>query len=193
MSIEAKCHSILKNISCLTLLHTFLLFKMDPAHMSKRVYTQFLCLGLKPMVVKANRCTGKTQLACALAAKLAETHRVCIVTSSRNEAQSCLQRVANLLPGSDTAGDCIHFGNGWVKCAKKITDADVLLIDNAQYLDPREFWEDGACLVGKKPMLFIGTPTGNANNILSRMCKLQDEDGARLFDVIDATQRSSSL
>jgi hypothetical protein len=42
-------------------------------------------------------------------------------------------------------------------------------------------------------MLFVGTPTGNANNILSRICKLKDRDGALLFNVIDATQRGSSL
>ena len=87
---------------------------MDPAHTSNRVCAQFLRLSPTPMVVKAKRRTSKTRLVCTLAAKLAETHRVCIVTSSRHEVLSCLQEVANMLPGSHAAGDCIHFGIGWV-------------------------------------------------------------------------------
>ena len=167
--------------------------KMDPAHINKRVCAQFLCPSSKAMVVKANRNTGKTHLVCTLAAKLAETHRVCIVTSCRHEILYCLQEVANMLPGSHTVGDCIHFGNGWVRCVKRVVDADVLLIDNTQYLDPRDFVEDVNGLMGNKPMLFIGTPTGNPNNILSRLCKLRDKDGTHCFNVIDATQRGPSL
>jgi hypothetical protein len=166
---------------------------MDPTHTNKRVCTQFLCPSLKPIVVKANRRTGKTHLVCTLAAKLAETHRVCIVTSCRHEVLSCLQEVANMLPGSHTVGDCIHFGNGWVRCVKQTVDADVLLIDNTQYLDPNEFVENMSGFMGNKPMLFIGTPTGNTNNILSRLCKLKDKDGTLVFNVIDATQRGPSL
>ena len=169
---------------------------MRPAHVSKRVCAQFLRLSPTPMVVKAKRCTGKTRLVCTLAATLAETHRVCIVTSSRHEALSCLQEVANLLPGSHTVGDCIHVGNGpngWVRCVKLAVDADVLLVDNTEYLDPTEFVEVISRSMENKPMLFIGTPTGNANNILSRLCKLRDKDGALVFNVIDATQRGPSL
>jgi hypothetical protein len=166
---------------------------MDPAHTSNRVCAQFLRLSPTPMVVKAKRRTGKTRLVCTLAAKLAETHRVCIVTSSRHEVLSCLQEVAHLLPGSRTVGDCIHFGNGWVRCVKRTVDADVLLVDNAEYLDPTEFVEVISHSMENKPMLFIGTPTGNTNNILSRLCKLKDKDGAHVFNVIDATQRGPSL
>lgn len=166
---------------------------MDPTHTSNRVCAQFLCPSAKPMVVKAKRRTGKTRLVCMLAAKLAETHRVCIVTSSRHEVLSCLQEVANMLPGSRTVGDCIYFGNGWVRCVKQTVDADVLLVDNTEYLDPRECAEVMSHSMENKPMLFIGTPTGNVNNILSRLCKLKDKDGAHVFNVIDATQRAPSL
>jgi hypothetical protein len=166
---------------------------MDPTHTSNRVCAQFLCLSLKPMVIKAKRRTGKTRLVCTLAAKLAQTHRVCLVTSSRHEVLSCLQEVASMLPGSHATGDCIHFGNGWVRCVKQAVDADVLLVDNTEYLDPGEFVEGMSRLMENKPMLLIGTPTGNVNNILSRLCKLKDKDGALVFNVIDATQRGPSL
>jgi hypothetical protein len=72
-------------------------------------------------------------------------------------------------------------------------DADVLLVDNTEYLDPGEFVEGMSRLMENKPMLLIGTPTGNVNNILSRLCKLKDKDGALVFNVIDATQRGPSL
>jgi hypothetical protein len=74
------------------------------------------------MVVKADRCSGKTQLLCTLAAKLAEqNYKVCIVFSCKHLVQSGLQRVANLLPGAQSTDNRVRllWGGGWVHCGKK--------------------------------------------------------------------------
>ena len=76
----------------------------------------------------------------------------------------------------------------------KIVDADILLVDDAAYMDPTTFFDDVVpWLLGNKPTMLIGTPSGNTHNILARVCRLKYKEGAHLFNVIDATQRGSSL
>lgn len=166
---------------------------MESTDLGKRVCAQFLRLSPNPMVVKANRQSGKTQLVWMLAAKLVPTHRVCIVSSCRREAKFCLQEVANLLPGSEIAGDCVKFGSGWVHSGVKVVDADILLVDDVAYMDPTTFFDEVVPWLGNKSTLLIGTPSGNTHNILARMCRLKDKEGAHLLHVINATQRGSSL
>jgi hypothetical protein len=102
------------------------------------------------MVVKADRCSGKTQLLCTLAAKLAEQNcKVCIVFSCKHLVQSGLQRVANLLPGAQSTDDRVRllWGGGWVHCGKKVVDdADIFMVDEIGYMDPDVFYEARALL-----------------------------------------------
>jgi hypothetical protein len=154
------------------------------------------------MVVKADRCSGKTQLLCTLAAKLAmQNHKVCIVFSSKHLALSAMERVAKLMPGAHKSTDNrrVHpsFGGGWVHCGKTVVeDADIFMVDELGYMDPDVFYEALApklCLMDKS-MLLIGTPTGNTNNLMARLCRLKD--GNHILHVIDVTAegaRRSSL
>jgi hypothetical protein len=145
------------------------------------------------MVVKANRRSGKTELLCTLAAKLAVQHyKVCIVFSCKHLALSAMERVAQLLPEAQITDGRVHpsFGCGWVHCGKQVVeDADVFFVDELGYMDPDVFYEALAPkLCANKPALLIGTPTGNAQNLMARLCRLKDKkDGNHrpLFDVID--------
>ena len=150
--------------------------------LAKRVHAR-LPFTNDPQIIKANRLSGKTQLVCGLAAKLAPTHRVCIVSSCRRAGRECLITVASMLPGSQIVGDRVMFGNGWVQCGTTFVDADSIFVDDAQYMRPELY--EALTRSGTKRVLLIGTPTGNPNNVLARL--------GRIFNVIDATQRSSAL
>jgi hypothetical protein len=97
------------------------------------------------MVVKADRCSGKTQLLCTLAAKLAEqNYKVCIVFSCKHLALSGMQRVANLLPGARSIDNRVWLlgGGRWVHCGKIVVDdADIFMVDEIGYKDPDVFYE----------------------------------------------------
>ena len=147
----------------------------------------------KPLViVKADRLSGKTEMLCTLASKLAlQSYKVCIVFSSKHLALSGMQRVISLLPNAKIIGNQIHHvGGGWVNCGKNVVDdADIFMVDDLGYMNPTVFFE---YLVPKlcinKPMLFIGTPTGNTKNLMARLCKVKNKDGNNIFNVIDITQ-----
>ena len=153
--------------------------------LAKRVHAR-LPFTNDPLIINANRLSGKTQLLCGLAAKLAPTHRVCIVSLCRRAGRECLAIVASLLPGSQIVGDRVVFGNGWVQCGTTVVGADSIFVDDAQYMRP-ELYEAVACS-GTKHVVLIGTPTGNPYNVLARLGRRKD-----IFSVIDATQRGSSL
>lgn len=151
------------------------------------------------MVVKADRCSGKTQLLCTLAAQLAtQNYKVCIVFSSKHLALGAMERVAKLLPGAHTSTDNrrIHpsFGGGWVHCGKTVVDdADIFMVDELGYMDPDVFYEALApklCMMDKS-MLLIGTPTGNAQNLMARLCR-RLKDGNHILHVIDVTRREGA-
>ena len=145
------------------------------------------------MVVKANRQSGKTQLLCTLAAKLAVQHyKVCIVFSCKHQALSGMQRVAQLLPDAESIDNRVRplEGGGWVHCGKKVVDdADIFMVDEIGYMDPTVFYEDLAPkLLWENPVLLIGTPTGDAHNLMARLCRLKDKkEGTHVFNVIDVT------
>jgi hypothetical protein len=152
----------------------------------------------RAMLVKANRCSGKTQLLCTLAARLAiqNHYKVCIVFSCEHLALNAMARVAQLLPDAQTTNNRVHpsFGGGWVHCGKQVVnDADVFLVDELGYMDPNVFYEDLApklCMDKPIMMLLIGTPTGNAQNLMARLCRLNvKQDGIHhsLVNVIDVT------
>lgn len=165
---------------------------MIESDICQRVIPRFLLLGLDPLAVKANRRSGKTSIVCFLAATLAPMRRVCIVSTSKFTAMVCARNVAALLPDSEIVGDQIRIGDGWVHCGTKVVDADVVLVDDAQYMCP-VMYEDIIRLMGVKPVLLVGTPTGHPNNIFARICSLKDTQGTYVCNVIDARQRISSI
>lgn len=146
-----------------------------------------------PMIVKANRCSGKTELLCMLAAKLAlESYKVCIVFSCKHLVVSSMEQIVKLMPNAQCKDNRVNasFGGGWVHCGKNVVDeADIFMVDEIGYMDPNIFYEALApkvCMINK-PMLLIGTPTGNTNNLMARLCKLKDKYGSHIFNVIDIT------
>ena len=163
----------------------------------KRVYSRFLSLNpTDSLIVKAGRRSGKTQLVCALAASLAPTHRVCILTSCKADARRCARKVVALLPGCIAEGEytVLSATGGWVECGSRVNRVpDVLLIDDAQLMDPSYFFETIAPLIicSKRVLrvLLIGTPTGNAQNILARLSRMR----GTFDDVVDVTQRVAAL
>ena len=159
----------------------------------KRVYSRFLSLDpTDSLIVKASRRSGKTQLVCALAASLAPTHRVCILTSCKADARRCARKVATLLPGCIAEGEyaVLSATGGWVECGTRVGRApDVLLIDDAQLMDPSYFFDTIVPLICTKRVLLIGTPTGNAQNILARLSRMRETFNY----VIDTTQRGAAL
>ena len=143
----------------------------------------------QPLVVKAPRRTGKTTTVIELAARLEPTHWVCIVASNKSSARSCLQAVAGLLRDSEVIGTRVVSTGGWVQCGTKIDPlADIVLVDDAQYMDPA-MWSENL----DKRFMFIGKPTGNPNKILSSVCRMKDSRGDCLCRAIDIAQRGAAL
>jgi hypothetical protein len=122
-------------------------------------------------------------------------YKLCIVFSCKHLVLSGLQRVANLLPGAQSTDDRVRLlgGGGWVHCGKNVVDdADIFMVDEIGYMDPDVFYEALAPhIYMNKPMLLIGTPTGNAHNLMARLCRLKDnKEGTHVFNVIDVTTGS---
>lgn len=79
------------------------------------------------------------------------------MTSNQYQAVQGMQRAMRMVDADGQGND------GWMRFGTRaVADAEVLLVDDATYMDPlnafeKEVWP---CL-GKKPVLLIGTPTGN--------------------------------
>ena len=118
-----------------------------------------------PLVVTAARRAGKTALVCGLAVELARTHgkRVCVVSLSRREALACQRATA-----SPSVWCGCFYDQAFVSALHL---ADAILVDDVQFVRPDDFFEHIVPWMGVRPVLLIGTLTGNPHNLLSFLCR----------------------
>ena len=181
-------------------------------------YDHFLFNEKEPLlIVKADRRSGKTQLLCSIAVDLVSTHKknVHMVCASKREARKCAQTVMMRLHLSSSAVPLQADGiitvvkqNGsenknTVSFSTRVTttttgnedDEEVLLVDDMELMEPAHVFEElvPCIMLAKKKILLIGTPTGNPNNILARLCNMEyvcketNQKTAVFENVLDAT------
>ena len=140
--------------------------------MQMRVSSHFAKLpACEPLCVMAPRRSGKTTLLCALAIKLAESgKRVTIIVSCQRLKRETVDIIEKL------CGNVGYCGVIEVKSDKESTtldNFDVVLLDEAAYIDPGFIADTVAPLMISKPfttLVMIGSPK-SSTNIFNKFCR----------------------
>ncbi len=123
------------------------------------------------LCVMAPRKSGKTTFLCALAVKLVRGgKRVTIIVSSKRIVREVLEIIDKLLENIEYSG---AIGVKTCKESAVLDNTDVILVDEAGYIDPIFFFDNITSLMISKPyttLLMIGTPKGKTN-FFSKLCK----------------------
>ena len=146
---------------------------MNKTKMQKHVSSHFAKLPANEpwLCVMAPRKSGKTTFLCELAVKLARGgKRVTIIVSSKGVRREVLEIINKLLENLEYSGTIAV--KSCRECAV-LDNTDVILVDEAGYIDPLFFFDNIASLMISKPyttLLMIGTPKGKTN-FFSKLCR----------------------
>jgi hypothetical protein len=139
-----------------------------------------------PLLVSTTRKAGKSELLCNIAVEhLQLGRRVCVITTSRHMVISLTNRIAvkcRLKNGvttvkSSTKDPIITYNDVWLQCIigkacdaqEIISEADLILVDDAPYVDPVWFRDCLLQYMQATPSVVFGTPTSNTNHF-TLMC-----------------------